>query len=103
MGWGDEIMVTGIARRQQELSPLPVRVLDKRGRRRWNEIWRGNPRLALPDFEGKVQLLSNGRAAGPTSNARRRTAGSGGTGFVRWARSISTRASGRSPTATPGA
>jgi hypothetical protein len=34
MGWGDEIMITGIARRLQERDPLPVRVLDRNGRPR---------------------------------------------------------------------
>ncbi len=60
MGLGDEIMVTGIARRMQEKQPLPVRVLDKRGRPRWHCIWDGNRRLATPGFEGRVQTLING-------------------------------------------
>src|SRR5215211_7286282 len=65
MGWGDEIMVTGIARRKQERNPLPVRVLDKRGRPRWCDIWKGNPRLAAPDFKGRVQTLTNGPGRRP--------------------------------------
>jgi ADP-heptose:LPS heptosyltransferase len=65
MGWGDEIMVTGIARRMQEQSPLRVRVLDKRGQPRWSEIWNGNPRLAPPDFRGRVQALTNGPGRRP--------------------------------------
>ena len=60
MGLGDEIIVTGIARRGQEANPLPVRVLDKRGKTRWHEIWEGNPRLAPPGFRGKAQTLVDG-------------------------------------------
>lgn len=65
MGWGDEIMVTGMARRLQERNPLQVRVVDKRGRPRWSAIWAGNPRLAPPDFAGPVQLLCNGPGRRP--------------------------------------
>ena len=65
MGWGDEIMVTGIARRMQEKDKAPVRVNDKRGRTRWSEIWNGNPRLARPDFKGRVQVVVNGPGRRP--------------------------------------
>ena len=65
MGWGDEIMVTGIARRQQERDPLPVRVVDKRGRPRWSDIWTGNPRFATREFKGRVQSLTNGPGRRP--------------------------------------
>lgn len=60
MGLGDEIMVTGIAKRLQEKNPLRVRVLDRRGKTRWHPLWENNPRLAPPDFKGKVQTLVNG-------------------------------------------
>lgn len=65
MGWGDEIMVTGVARRLQEKNPLRVRVLDKRGKARWHEIWQGNPRIAPPDFAGPVQKVTNGPGRRP--------------------------------------
>ena len=65
MGWGDEIMVTGIARRLQERNPAPVRVHDKRGRVRWSEMWNGNPRFAAPDFKGRVQVVVNGPSRRP--------------------------------------
>ena len=65
MGWGDEIMVTGVARRLQESNPLRVRVLDKRGRARWHEIWEGNPRIAPPDRPGPVQTVTNGPGRRP--------------------------------------
>lgn len=60
MGWGDEIMVTGLARQLQEVNPLPVRVLDRRGKTRWHAIWEGNPRIAAPGFRGEVQPITNG-------------------------------------------
>lgn len=65
MGWGDEIIVTGMARRLQENNPLRVRVLDKRGRARWHAIWDGNPRLAPPDLNTEVQTLTNGPGRRP--------------------------------------
>ena len=65
MGWGDEIMVTGIARRLQERNPAPVRVHDKRGRVRWSEVWNGNPRFAPPHFKGRVQVVVNGPSRRP--------------------------------------
>jgi ADP-heptose:LPS heptosyltransferase len=65
MGFGDEIMVTGIARRMQERSSAPVRVLDKHGRPRWSSLWDGNPRLAPPRFRGAVQTLINGPGRRP--------------------------------------
>lgn len=60
MGWGDEIMVTGLVRRLQRRNPLPVRVLDRRGRPRWSSIWEHNPRFAPSDYGGRVQTLVNG-------------------------------------------
>ncbi|MEI9893164.1 MAG: glycosyltransferase family 9 protein [Chthoniobacter sp.] len=65
MGWGDEIIVTGVARRLQEIQPLPVRVLDKHGKPRRHEIWAGNPRIAPPEFTGLVQTVVNGPGRRP--------------------------------------
>lgn len=65
MGWGDEIMVTGIARRMQESNGRQVRVQDRRGRARWSEIWAGNPRLAPPGGREPVQVLVNGPGSRP--------------------------------------
>jgi ADP-heptose:LPS heptosyltransferase len=65
MGWGDEIIVTGIARRLQEKSRRRVLVLDKAGRRRWHAIWEGNPRLAHPEWGGQVQTVVNGPGRRP--------------------------------------
>lgn len=59
MGWGDEIIVSGIARRMQRANPLPVRVVDVKGRTRWSEIWDHNPRLARPEHRGPVQFCTS--------------------------------------------
>ena len=48
MGWGDEIMATGEARRLQQRDPRPVAIVDKAGRVRRHAIWAGNPRIAWP-------------------------------------------------------
>jgi len=48
MGLGDEIMVTGEARRLQRRDPRSVAVAGADGRARWHALWRGNPRLAGP-------------------------------------------------------
>lgn len=58
MGWGDEIIVSGLARRAQRHDARPVRVVDARGCTRWNAIWEGNPRFAAPGDGTKAQLLS---------------------------------------------
>ncbi len=62
MGWGDEIMVTGQARRMQLADPRPVAVRGRNGLARWHPIWEGNPRLVRgggPYLRGAVQWLEN--------------------------------------------
>ncbi|WP_326535353.1 glycosyltransferase family 9 protein [Pseudorhodoferax sp.] len=65
MGWGDEIIVSGLARRAQQTDRRPVRVVDGGGRVRWNGIWQGNPRFAAPDAGGPVQRLVSGPGRRP--------------------------------------
>jgi ADP-heptose:LPS heptosyltransferase len=67
MGWGDEIIVTGVARRLQEeaRSQLRVRVLDARGRARWHPIWDHNPRLARAGWPGPALAVTNGPGCRP--------------------------------------
>jgi ADP-heptose:LPS heptosyltransferase len=48
MGFGDEIMVTGEARRLQERDRRPIAVRGRDGRARWHPMWQGNPRIAPP-------------------------------------------------------
>lgn len=60
MGWGDEIMASGQAKRAQQTDPRRVQILDRHGAARWNPIWQGNPRIAHPDERGDFQILRNG-------------------------------------------
>lgn len=60
MGWGDEIMATAHARRLYEAARKPVRIVDRNGTARWNEIWENNPCIAAPGRAGDVQLYRNG-------------------------------------------
>lgn len=48
MGWGDEIIASGLARRAQQTDPRRVRIVDGRGRPRWSAVWDGNPRIERP-------------------------------------------------------
>ena len=43
MGWGDELMVTGLAREAQLRDPRKVRVVYDRPR--YHEAWKHNPRI----------------------------------------------------------
>ena len=69
MGYGDEIMVAGEARRLWRAGdPRPVAVLDRHGRPRWHPIWDGNPRIARPEAVARglaVQTLVNGPGCRP--------------------------------------
>lgn len=61
MGMGDELMVTGIARKMQETDPRRVRVLYERPR--WPIVFDHNPRLAALPEVGDFQVL-HGRING---------------------------------------
>ena len=68
MGLGDEIMVTGEARRVQMRDPRPVAVAGRDGRARWHPLWHGNPRIAAPRevAAGRaVQWIVNGPGRRP--------------------------------------
>ncbi len=69
MGYGDEIMAAGEARRlQQAGDPRAVAVLDRHGRPRWHPIWDGNPRLARPEAVARglaVRTITNGPGCRP--------------------------------------
>ena len=88
MGLGDELIVTGLARRMQRRNALPIRVLDQRGRPRWSPVWENNPRFAALGYRGKVQTLVN--APGQRDYIAGQTLGDGfgASGFVPWARFI---------------
>ena len=55
MGWGDELMVAGLAREAQLRDPRKVRVVYDRPR--YHEAWKNNPRIALKDEKGDLQEL----------------------------------------------
>jgi len=57
MGWGDELIVTGIARKMQEHDRRKLRVVYEGGASRWCELWNGNPRIARRDERGNFRLL----------------------------------------------
>ena len=68
MGLGDEIMVTGEARRAQARDPRPVAVAGRDGRARWHPLWRGNSRIAAPHEVARgraVQWIVNGPGCRP--------------------------------------
>lgn len=78
MGYGDEIMVTGEARRRQEAGdPRPVAVLDRHGTPRRHPLWAGNPRIATPEAVARgvpVQTIVNGPGCRPYIDYGRTTA-----------------------------
>jgi hypothetical protein len=69
LGYGDEIMVAGEARRLWRPSdPRPVAVLDRHGRPRWHPLWDGNPRIARPGAVARglaVRTMTNGPGCRP--------------------------------------
>src|SRR5688572_7416665 len=67
MGIGDELLAAGHARRMRLTDPRPVRILDKRGQRRWHEIWNANPDIAVA-LATNVQKLQNGPGCRPYIN-----------------------------------
>lgn len=65
MGWGDELMAAGDARRLMAHDPRRVEIIGRDGLRRWHELWKGNPRIAHPSEDGKFQRLINGPGVRP--------------------------------------
>lgn len=63
MGWGDEMIVTGIARTMQEQDRRKLRVIYEGRASKWCELWNGNPRIARRTERGNFRTLrarSNG-------------------------------------------
>lgn len=52
MGWGDELIAAGQARRLHMETKKTVAILDKFGVPRWCELWRGVHYIATPDYQG---------------------------------------------------
>lgn len=57
MGWGDELILTGIVREMQRQDRRKIRIVYERGARQWCELWNGNPRIARPGERGNFRLL----------------------------------------------
>lgn len=72
MGYGDEIMVTGVARQRGRR----IAVLDRNGTHRWHPLWLGNPLIAAPGQAGEP--VANGPGCRPYIDYARTTA-------ARWA------------------
>lgn len=68
MGFGDEIMITGRVR------SLPGRsaIVDKNGKRRWHDIWRGHPQIAGPGEAGD-HIIKDGSGCRPYIEYERST------------------------------
>ncbi len=78
MGYGDEIMVTGEARRRQGAGdPRPVAILDRHDKPRRHLLWAGNSRIATPEAAARgvsVQTIVNGPGCRPYVDYGRTTA-----------------------------
>jgi ADP-heptose:LPS heptosyltransferase len=60
MGFGDELMAAGQARKMNETDPRRVQIIDRYGNPRWHPVFENNSRLARPGEEGDFQKLHNG-------------------------------------------
>ncbi len=60
MGWGDELMAAGEARRIHEKTGRPVVILDKFNRPRWHEAWNGTPYISPAHVGGGITLKNHG-------------------------------------------
>lgn len=56
MGWGDDIMATGMAREAQKTDRRRVRLMLEKGER-WSDAYYNNPRLAQPGEQGDFQTV----------------------------------------------
>jgi hypothetical protein len=69
VGYGDEIMASGVAEQMFRRRPdRPVAIYDKRNQQRWSELWAHNPAIAtIEDVERglRVQRLTNGEGCRP--------------------------------------
>lgn len=72
MGLGDELMVAGEARRMREENPERVRVINRRGRLRWQEVWNYCPDITRSQ-QRKVQECHNAPGKRPYIDYTRST------------------------------
>lgn len=66
MGWGDEIIAAGQARKLHAQNGRKVIIRDRNGAARWSEIWANNPRIAKPgEHVANPVWLTNGPGLRP--------------------------------------
>lgn len=70
MGWGDELMAAGDARRLMDEHGKRVAIIDRDGCHRWHGLWEGNPAIARPGEQGKFRRMVNGPGARPYHTAK---------------------------------
>lgn len=66
MGWGDELMAAGEARRAREEFGCPVAILDRDGAPRWHETWTHCPDVLRPEvYRPGFLAITNGSRCRP--------------------------------------
>lgn len=65
MGWGDELMAAGDARKARDRYMQRVEIVDALGRRRWHVLWEGNAAIARPGEPGQFVRVVNGPGKRP--------------------------------------
>lgn len=60
VGWGDDLMAAGRARALRADAGPPVAIVNRQGVRAWSELWRNNPDIAQPEYDGEVRELIDG-------------------------------------------
>lgn len=71
MGWGDELMAAGQARRRHAETGAKVQILGVDRRPRWSELWQGIPYIVPPGGRGASERIVNGPNARPYIAAKR--------------------------------
>jgi hypothetical protein len=64
MGWGDELMAAGEARRRHAATGQPVAIVGAAGEARWSELWSGLPYILRAPTRG-CDVVRNGPNARP--------------------------------------
>lgn len=72
MGMGDELMAAGAAERHFALTDRRVVIVDKTGRPRTHELWRGNPAIVVKPGPG-VDQMQDGPSCRPYIDYQRTT------------------------------
>jgi hypothetical protein len=65
MGWGDELMAAGQARKVYEQTGRAVQIVGVDRRPRWSELWQGIPYIVGPGARAAPNVILNGPNARP--------------------------------------